>query len=82
MLIGIIQRYDNKLPEAEAVLKEGLALVPQTEYDPKMLYVLGRVYTAWNKTPEARTSLTRVVTEFPDSSVAKKAREMLASLEH
>jgi tetratricopeptide (TPR) repeat protein len=82
MLIGIIQRYDNKLPEAEAVLKEGLALAPQTEYDPKMLYVLGRVYTAWNKTPEARTSLTRVVTEFPDSSVAKKAREMLVSLEH
>jgi thioredoxin-like negative regulator of GroEL len=82
MLIGIIQRYDNKLPEAEAVLKEGLALTPATEFDPKMLYVLGRVYAAWNKTPEARTSLNRVVTEFPDSSVAKKAREMLASLEH
>jgi thioredoxin-related protein len=82
MLIGIIQRYDNKLAEAEAVLKEGLALSPPTEFDPKMLYVLGRVYAAWNKTPEARTSLKRVVNEFPDSSVAKKAREMLASLEH
>ncbi|PYQ54426.1 MAG: hypothetical protein DMF78_05970 [Acidobacteria bacterium] len=82
MLIGIIQRYDNKLAEAEAVLKEGLALQPPTEFDPKMLYILGRVYAAWNKTPEARTSLNRVVTEFPDSAVAKKAREMLASLEH
>jgi len=82
MLIGIIQRYDNKLAEAEAVLKEGLALQPATEFDPKMLYVLGRVYAAWNKTPEARTSLNRVVNEFPDSAVAKKAREMLASLEH
>jgi thioredoxin-like negative regulator of GroEL len=82
MLIGIIQRYDNKLADAEAVLKEGLALQPPTEFDPKMLYILGRVYAAWNKTPEARTSLKRVVTEFPDSAVAKKAREMLASLEH
>jgi thiol-disulfide isomerase/thioredoxin len=82
MLIGIIQRYDNKLAEAEAVLKEGLALQPPTEFDPKMLYILGRVYAAWNKTPEARTSLNRVVNEFPESAVAKKAREMLASLEH
>ena len=82
MLIGIIQRYDNKLAEAEAVLKEGLALQPATEFDPKMLYILGRVYAAWNKTPEARVSLTRVVNEFPDSSVAKKAKEMLASLQH
>jgi thiol-disulfide isomerase/thioredoxin len=82
MLIGIIQRYDNKLAEAEAVLKEGLALQPPSEFDPKMLYILGRVYAAWNKTPEARTSLNRVVNEFPESAVAKKAREMLASLEH
>ena len=82
MLIGIIQRYDSKLAAAEAVLKEGLALQPPTEFDPKMLYILGRVYAAWNKTPEARTSLSRVVNEFPDSSVAGKAREMLASLEH
>ena len=82
MLIGIIQRYDNKLAEAEAVLKEGLALQPATEFDPKMLYILGRVYAAWNNTPEARVSLSRVVNEFPDSSVAMKAKEMLASLQH
>lgn len=81
MLIGIIQRYDNKLKEAEAVLKEGLALQPPTEFDPKMLYILGRVYAAWKKTPEARVSLNRVVSEFPDSAVASKAREMLKELE-
>jgi thioredoxin-like negative regulator of GroEL len=80
MLIGIIQRYDNKLREAEAVLKEGLALEPATEYDPKMLYILGRVYTAWNKTPEARVTLARVVNEYPASSVAQKAKETLLAL--
>jgi len=80
MLIGIIQRYDNKLREAEAVLKEGLALELATEYDPKMLYVLGRVYAASNRTPEARVALTRVVTEYPASSVAQKAKETLLAL--
>jgi thioredoxin-like negative regulator of GroEL len=82
MLIGIIERYDNRLREAEAVLKEGLALQPTTEFDPKMLYILGRVYAAWNKTPEAKVALNRVLTDYPDSSVTGKARELLRSLGH
>lgn len=80
MLIGIIQRYDKKLGEAEAVLKEGLALQPATEYDPKMLYILGRVYAASHRKPEARVSLNRVLLEYPNSGVAQKAREMLKEL--
>ncbi|HEV7499576.1 MAG TPA: thioredoxin family protein [Vicinamibacteria bacterium] len=82
MLIGIIERYNNRFGNAEAVLKEGLALEPATEYDPKMLYVLGRVYAAWNKTPEARVALTRVLVDYPGSSVTVKARELLISLGH
>src|SRR6266480_2577257 len=82
MLIGIIDRYDAKYQRAEAVLKEGLALEPATDFDPKMLYVLGRVYAAWNKTAEARATLNRVLSEYPASSVAQKARETLVALEH
>jgi thioredoxin-like negative regulator of GroEL len=82
MLIGIIERYDNRFDKAEAVLKEGLALEPATEFDPKMLYILGRVYAAWNKTPEAKLALTRVLSDYPKSPVTAKARELLASLAH
>ncbi len=82
MLIGIIERYDSRFAEAEAVLKEGLSLEPTTEFDPKMLYVLGRVYAAWNKAPEARVALTRVLTDYPTSSVTAKARELLYTLPH
>src|SRR5262249_4601220 len=82
MLIGIIERYDNRFDKAEAVLKEGLALEPATEYDPKMLYILGRVYAAWNKTPEAKLALSRVLSDYPKSPVSAKARELLASLAH
>jgi len=80
MLIGIIERYDNKFDRAEAVLKEGLAFEPATEYDPKMLYILGRVYAAWDKTPEARVALNRVLSDYPKSPVTAKARELLTSL--
>jgi thioredoxin-like negative regulator of GroEL len=82
MLIGIIERYENRFERAEAVLKEGLALEPATEFDPKMLYVLGRVYAGWNKAPEARLALNRVLTDYPNSSVTARARELLTSLGH
>src|SRR5262249_1328801 len=82
MLIGIIERYDSRFPEAEAVLQEGLSLEPTTEFDPKMLCVLGRVYAAWNKAPEARVALTRLLTDYPTSSVTAKARDLLYTLPH
>jgi thioredoxin-like negative regulator of GroEL len=82
MLIAIIDRYDNHLDRAEAMLKEGLALEPATEFDPKMLYILGRVYASWNKSAEARIALNRVLSDFPGSPVTGKARELLTSLEH
>ena len=82
MLIAIIDRYDNHLDRAEAMLKEGLALEPATEFDPKMLYILGRVYASWNKSAEARIALNRVLSDFPSSPVTGKARELLTSLEH
>jgi len=81
MLIGIIQKYDQKYPEAETVLKEALAFQPPTEYDPKMLFILGRVYSSWGKRNEARHVLKQVLTNYPDSSVAKKARDLLHDLE-
>ena len=49
MLIGIIQNYDRKYAEGETVLKEALGVRPVTEYDPKMMFVLARLYVAWGK---------------------------------
>ena len=81
MLIGIIQNYDRKYAEAESVLKEGLAIRPVTEYDSKMLFVLARLYVAWNKKDAARDTLRTLIHEHADSSVAPKARDLLKSLD-
>ncbi len=81
MLIGIIQNYDRKYAEAESILKEALGIRPVTEYDPKMLFVLARLYVAWNKKDAARNVLRTLVHEHSDSSVAPKARDLLKSLE-
>jgi thiol-disulfide isomerase/thioredoxin len=81
LLLGIIQRYDRKFSEAETVLKEGLALRPPHELDPKMMYVLGNLYARWGRKDDARTVLQQVVLQYADSSVAEKARESLKMLE-
>jgi thiol-disulfide isomerase/thioredoxin len=81
LILGIIERYDRKFSEAEAVLKEGLALRPPHELDPKMMYVLGNLYARWGRKDDARMILQQVVAQYAESSVAEKARESLRTLE-
>ena len=81
MLIGIIQNYERKYAEGEAILKEALGIRPATEYDPKMLFMLGHLYVSWNKKDAARGVLRTLLNDHPDSSVAPKARDLLKSLE-
>ena len=81
MLIGIIQNYDRKYAEGESILKEALGIRPLTEYDPKMLFMLARLYVAWNKKDAARDVLRTLLDEHADNPVAPKARDLLKSLE-
>ena len=81
MLLGIVHKYNKKNSDAEAVLKEGLTLQPPSEYDPKILYVLGRLYAGWGKYDEARAVLKKVLSVYAQSPVADKARETLVALD-
>lgn len=81
MLIGIIQNFDNKYAEGETVLKEALALRPPSEFDPKMLYILGRLYQGWGRMEEARKTYRHLLAEHADAPVAAKAKEALGKLE-
>lgn len=47
---------------------------------PDALYMLGRCYAALGKTKEAKKYMNRVLTEYPKSPVAKKAKERLERL--
>ena len=81
MLIGIIQNYDRKYAEGESILKDALGIRPVTEYDSRMLFVLARLYVAWNKKDASRGTLRALLRDYPDSSVTPKARDLLKTLE-
>ena len=80
MLLAIIQNYDRKYPEAEALLKEALGIKPAGEDEPKLLFILGRTYMKWGRRGRAKM-MQQIVRDYPESPMAQKARETLAALD-
>lgn len=81
LLLGTLEYYGGRHPQAEQILREGLALRPETEFDPRLLYVLGKNYLKWGRTQDARTTLQSVVAEYGSNPIAQKAKETLVALE-
>lgn len=81
LLLGAMLKSDEKHRQAEEVLKQALALPASSVHDPKLLYVLGKLYLAWGRTEQARTTLQQVVNLHSQSAIAAKARETLVALE-
>jgi thioredoxin-like negative regulator of GroEL len=80
-LLGIIQHFDNKLTEAETLLKASLELKPaDPEEDPATMYTLGKTYLKAGRTKEARATLEQLVSTYPQSKPAARAKDTLADL--
>jgi tetratricopeptide (TPR) repeat protein len=80
LLLGAILKSERKHAEAERVLRSAL-LLPGSDLDGKILYVLGKNYVAWGRPTEARVVLIQVVTEYSSSPIAEKAKETLVAIE-
>lgn len=81
LLLGTLEYYGGRHPQAEQILKEGLALATPTEYDPKLLYVLGKNYLKLGRTQEARRTLQTVVADYASNPIAQKAKESLVAMD-
>ncbi|HLA78221.1 MAG TPA: thioredoxin family protein [Vicinamibacteria bacterium] len=81
LLLAFLRKGEERYAEAEAILREGLALAPSPEYDPKLLYVLGKLYLATGRPDEARAALKQVVTLHGASPVADRARQTLLAMD-
>jgi thiol-disulfide isomerase/thioredoxin len=81
MLLAIIQNYDRKFGEAEALLKEALAIRPPGEDEPKLLFVLGRTYASWGRIADSQRTMQTIVRLYPHNPLAQKARETIVALE-
>lgn len=81
LLLAALRKGEERYAEAEAILKEGLSLPPSPEYDPKLLYVLGKLYLATGRPDQARATFKQVITLHAGSPVADKARQTLVAMD-
>jgi thiol:disulfide interchange protein DsbD len=81
MLLAIIQNYDRKYAEAEALLKGALKIKPVGDDEPKLLFVLGRTYASWGRRDEAQKTMQIILHDHAGSAMAEKARETLMALD-
>jgi thioredoxin-like negative regulator of GroEL len=80
-ILGALRGAERRFADAEALLKEGLALMPaDAEADSRALYTLGRLYIDWGRDQEARDTLKRLVEKHPDTPAGVRARRLLAYL--
>jgi tetratricopeptide (TPR) repeat protein len=80
MLLAIVEHVSRNFGEAERLVKEALALPPNPEDQPMLLFVLGRTYVSAGRQADAVATLEVIVREYPGSPVAAKAREALFNL--
>lgn len=81
LLLAVIQNYDRKFAEAEALLKDALSLRPVGEDEPKLLFILGRTYASWGRVEESQRTMQTILRLYPQNPIAQKARETIVALE-
>jgi thioredoxin-like negative regulator of GroEL len=80
-VLGAIAMQERHYNSAEAVLKEALALPAVEDYDPLLLFILGRVYLRAGRLDDARVCFKSIIDAHAGSSIAPKARTLLAELD-
>jgi tetratricopeptide (TPR) repeat protein len=80
MLLAIIEHVTRNFGEAEKLVKEALALEPNGEDQPKLLFFLGRTYVSSGRQAEGVATFEVIVREYPQSPMAQKARETLVNM--
>ena len=80
MLLAILEHVSRNYAEAERLVREALALPPDPDDQPKLLFVLGRTQVFSGRRDEGIATLEVIVREYPQSPVAPKARETLVNL--
>jgi thiol-disulfide isomerase/thioredoxin len=79
--LGTVHGFEGKFPEAEAMLKEAIALSPaDASIDAHAYSKLGQIYMMQKKNDLARQTLRKVRKLYPQSAEAQEAQEYLDEL--
>jgi thioredoxin-like negative regulator of GroEL len=81
LLVAAMSFHERRYGEAEALLKDALAIKPADPLDAKLLYHLAKTYEATSRVDQARSLLRELLETTPTGPLADKARATLVALE-
>lgn len=79
MLARIIEKQLT-FADSETMLREGLALPPEPDTDPRLKFLLSRCLTSLGRVAEAKAELQKLIAAYPAHAVAATAKKTLASM--
>lgn len=81
LYLAMLQRDERRYSQAEELLLDALRFKPADAFDAKLLYILARTYLDWGRSGNARTTLLRLIGDYPKTPLTQKARELLHELD-
>ncbi len=80
MMLARIIESESSFADSEAMLREALALPPEPDNDPRLLFLLSRGLATIGRKAEARSELVRLIAAYPKHPVTPTAKKTLEGL--
>lgn len=80
MMLARIIESQSSFTDSESMLREGLALPPEPDTDPRLKFLLSRCLVSLGRVAEAKSELAKLIAAYPKHAVTPTARKTLAAL--
>jgi thioredoxin-like negative regulator of GroEL len=80
MMLARIIESQSSFTDSEPMLREGLALPPEPDSDPRLMFLLSRCLATLGRKSEARAELVNLIAAYPNHPVIATAKKTLADL--
>ena len=80
MMLARIIESQSSFTDSETMLREGLALPPEPDTDPRLKFLLSRCLTNLGRGVEARSVLVKLIADYPKHAVTPTAKKTLEAM--
>ena len=80
MMLARIVEQRSSFTDSETLLREGLALPPEADIDPRLRFLLSRCLTNLGRGAEARSLLVKLIADYPKHPITATAKKTLEAM--
>jgi thioredoxin-like negative regulator of GroEL len=80
MMLARIIESQSSFTDSETMLREGLALPPEPDMDPRLKFLLSRCLANLGKAAEAKSILVKLIADYPKHAITATAKQTLEKM--